>query len=107
MKPEFVHDKSDSKNTFSVKYYRFAMLNVCEDMAKIKVELVTERGYELVKVSVDKISYENTCTVYIEDRVRVSNGNESVNVLVGKKRYIMYELVTLGTSYHRCYLWVK
>ena len=28
MKPEFVHDKSDTKNTFSVKYYRFAMLNV-------------------------------------------------------------------------------
>jgi hypothetical protein len=43
MKPEFVHDKSDTKNTFSVKYYRFAMLNVCEDMAKIRVELVTER----------------------------------------------------------------
>ena len=43
-----------------------------------------------------KIGYENTCTVYIEDRVRVDNGYESVNVLVGKKRY---ELVTLGTSY--------
>ena len=39
MKPEFVHDKSDTKNTFSVKYYRFAMLNV----AKIRVKLVTER----------------------------------------------------------------
>ena len=25
MKPEFVHDKSDTKNTFSVKYYRFAI----------------------------------------------------------------------------------
>ena len=24
----FVHDKRDTKNTFSVKYYRFAMLNV-------------------------------------------------------------------------------
>jgi hypothetical protein len=44
MKPEFVHDKGDTKNTFSVKYYRFAMLNVWEDMAKIRVELVTERA---------------------------------------------------------------
>jgi hypothetical protein len=35
--------KSDTKNTFSVKYYRFAMLNVCEDMTKIRVELVSER----------------------------------------------------------------
>ena len=43
MKPEFVHDISDTTNTFSVTYYRFAMLNVCEDIAKIKVELVTER----------------------------------------------------------------
>jgi hypothetical protein len=44
MKPEFVHDKSDTKNTFSVKYYRFTMLNVCEDMATIRVGLVTERA---------------------------------------------------------------
>ena len=44
----------------------------------------SHRGYELVNFLVDKIGYANTCTVYIEDSVRV--GNE-------------YMLVKKGTSY--------